>query len=193
MLRNLQRSVHSESSLYIPSSRSASLVQTLCLTTSPRDYDRFFIKPQRTSPRKTTIPPSSYPGIPVHVAFSSFRFIQTASFASLSSFNLQLCVLLGSSHRQGSLCLDFVPRDVVAQVEFDRHVLKPGLIFKGKGLEPRAFQLWVRGSHRPPHRVLDVHRLVLVTRGVAARVDECENANFETSFSQTLKPVFLTS
>jgi hypothetical protein len=26
--------------------------------------------------------------------------------------------------------------------------LKPGLMFKGKGLEPGAFQLWVRGSQR---------------------------------------------
>ncbi len=44
-------------------------------------------------------------------------------------------------------------RRVAAQVEFERHILKPGLMFKGKGLKPGAFQLWVRGSQRaPPHR-----------------------------------------
>jgi hypothetical protein len=32
---------------------------------------------------------------------------------------------------------------VAAQVAFERHVLKPGLIFKGKGLKPVAFKLWV--------------------------------------------------
>jgi hypothetical protein len=41
---------------------------------------------------------------------------------------------------------------VAAQVEFERHILKPGLMFKGKGLKPATFQLWVRGSPRaPPH------------------------------------------
>jgi hypothetical protein len=35
-------------------------------------------------------------------------------------------------------------RCVVAQVEFKTHILKPaGLIFKGKGLKPVAFKLWV--------------------------------------------------
>jgi hypothetical protein len=32
--------------------------------------------------------------------------------------------------------------DVVAQVEFERHILKPGLIFVGTGLKPVAFKLW---------------------------------------------------
>jgi hypothetical protein len=44
-------------------------------------------------------------------------------------------------------------RRVVAQVEFERHMLKPGLIFKGKGLKPVAFKLWVnRVQLAPPHR-----------------------------------------
>jgi hypothetical protein len=30
---------------------------------------------------------------------------------------------------------------VVAQVEFERHILKPELIFKGTGLQPVAFNL----------------------------------------------------
>jgi hypothetical protein len=40
---------------------------------------------------------------------------------------------------------------VAAQVEFERHILKPGFMFKGKGLTPGAFQLWVMGVnvHRP--------------------------------------------
>jgi hypothetical protein len=41
---------------------------------------------------------------------------------------------------------------VVAHVEFERHILKPGLIFKGKGLKPVAFKLWVNTEfnlHRP--------------------------------------------
>jgi hypothetical protein len=39
---------------------------------------------------------------------------------------------------------DALLRGVVAQVEFERHILKPGLIFKGKGLKPGAFRaLWV--------------------------------------------------
>jgi hypothetical protein len=46
-----------------------------------------------------------------------------------------------------------VRRDVVAQVGFERHILKPGLIFKGKGLKPGAFTLWVNRVQRaPPHR-----------------------------------------
>jgi hypothetical protein len=41
---------------------------------------------------------------------------------------------------------------VAAQVEFERHILKPGLIFKGKGLKPLAFKLWVSIVQRaPPH------------------------------------------
>jgi hypothetical protein len=39
--------------------------------------------------------------------------------------------------------LGFQQRSVVAQVEFEKHVLKPGLICKGKGLKPVAFKLWV--------------------------------------------------
>jgi hypothetical protein len=45
-----------------------------------------------------------------------------------------------------------VAHGVAAQVVFERHILKPGLMFKGKGLKPAAFQLWVRGRQRaPPH------------------------------------------
>ena len=44
-------------------------------------------------------------------------------------------------------------RRVVAQVEFERHILKPGLMFKGKGLKPVAFKLWVNIVQlAPPHR-----------------------------------------
>jgi hypothetical protein len=32
---------------------------------------------------------------------------------------------------------------VAAQVEFEKHILKPGLIFKGKGLKSVAFKLWL--------------------------------------------------
>jgi hypothetical protein len=47
-------------------------------------------------------------------------------------------------------------QDVVVQAEFvlKLHVLKPGLIFKGKGLKPVAFKLWVNGVQlAPPHQV----------------------------------------
>jgi hypothetical protein len=47
--------------------------------------------------------------------------------------------------------------DVAAQVAFDRHILKPGLMFEGKSLNPGAFQLWVRGSQRAPPRHLRLH------------------------------------
>jgi hypothetical protein len=42
-----------------------------------------------------------------------------------------------------------------AQVESERHILKPGLMFKGKGLKPVAFKLWVnnRVQRAPPHHV----------------------------------------
>jgi hypothetical protein len=33
--------------------------------------------------------------------------------------------------------------EVMAQVAFARHILKPGLIFKGKGLKPVGFKLWI--------------------------------------------------
>jgi hypothetical protein len=49
-------------------------------------------------------------------------------------------------------------RDVAAQVAFERHILKPGLLFKGKGLKPVAFKLWVnRVQLAPPHRDVAVH------------------------------------
>jgi hypothetical protein len=36
--------------------------------------------------------------------------------------------------------------------------LKPGLIFKGKGLKPVAFKLWVnRVQLAPPHRAASPH------------------------------------
>jgi hypothetical protein len=42
--------------------------------------------------------------------------------------------------------------DVAVQVASERHILKPGLIFKGKGLKPVAFKLWVnRVQLAPPH------------------------------------------
>jgi hypothetical protein len=51
-----------------------------------------------------------------------------------------------------------VHRDVAAQVEFERHTLKPGLIFKGiKGLKPVAFNLWFHIVQLAPlHRDEDV-------------------------------------
>jgi hypothetical protein len=60
----------------------------------------------------------------------------------------------------------------------ERHILKPGLMFKGKGLKPGAFQLRVRGSQRgePPHRLVPgarLHPVAQEQRGVhrALRVD----------------------
>jgi hypothetical protein len=44
---------------------------------------------------------------------------------------------------------------VAVQLAFERQILKPGLMFKGTGLKPGAFQLWLRGSRRvqpPPRR-----------------------------------------
>jgi hypothetical protein len=38
------------------------------------------------------------------------------------------------------------PLDVAAQVAFERHILKPGLVFKGEGLKPVAFKLWVNSA-----------------------------------------------
>jgi hypothetical protein len=43
-------------------------------------------------------------------------------------------------------------RDVAVQVECERHILKPGLMFEGKGLKPVACKLWVNRVQRaPPH------------------------------------------
>jgi hypothetical protein len=45
-------------------------------------------------------------------------------------------------------------RIVVAQVEFERHILKPGLLCKGEGLKAGDFKLWVnRVQLAPPHRM----------------------------------------
>jgi hypothetical protein len=56
-------------------------------------------------------------------------------------------------------------------------------MFKGKGLKPGAFQLWVRGSQRAPPRLEGHHDdLSLPHRAVAAQVDPLE--------SKSLKPVF---
>jgi hypothetical protein len=45
-------------------------------------------------------------------------------------------------------------RVVVVQVEFERHILKPGGLINGKGLKPVAFKLRVnRVQLAPPHRV----------------------------------------
>jgi hypothetical protein len=38
----------------------------------------------------------------------------------------------------------------VARVGFERHILKPGLIFKGKGLKAVAFELWVNRVQLAP-------------------------------------------
>jgi hypothetical protein len=50
----------------------------------------------------------------------------------------------------------FKSRFVVAQVEFERHVLKSGLIFKGKGLKPAA--LLSRYGSECRATECDVHR-----------------------------------
>jgi hypothetical protein len=44
---------------------------------------------------------------------------------------------------------------VVVQVQFERHTLKPGLIFKGQGLKPVAVKLWVNWIQfaAPPQQV----------------------------------------
>jgi hypothetical protein len=58
--------------------------------------------------------------------------------------------LVHGVHRLADLVDDVL--GVVAQVAFERHVLKPGLMLKGKGLKPAIFQLWFRESQRaPPH------------------------------------------
>jgi hypothetical protein len=80
--------------------------------------------------------------------------------------------------------------------------LKPGLIFKGNGLKPVAFKLWVNRVQLAPPRLgaavvvdQDLHVLgdgaqplddvsdVLRALDVAAQVDQFEKANFETDFS----------
>jgi hypothetical protein len=76
----------------------------------------------------------------------------------------------------------------VAQVAFERQTLRPGLVFKGKGLpKPVAFKLRVsRVPLAPPHRVQEaVRKLVVERRGVevrvvAVQVDPFESKGFET-------------
>jgi hypothetical protein len=65
-------------------------------------------------------------------------------------------------------------RGVEAQVACERHVLKPGLMFKGKGLKPVAFKLMGQQSSTvqlaPPHRGEHrVRRVVAV--GVVAQLE----------------------
>jgi hypothetical protein len=71
-----------------------------------------------------------------------------------SSFNYrQFCVTTRSNYAKLSKTARARPsasRAVAVQVEFERHILKPGLVFKGKSLKPGAFQLWVRGGQRAP-------------------------------------------
>jgi hypothetical protein len=53
--------------------------------------------------------------------------------------------------------------DVAVQVEiFERHVLKPGLLFKGKGLKPVAFKL--RGQHSSTDTVQTAYTLCRLRR-----------------------------
>jgi hypothetical protein len=72
-------------------------------------------------------------------------------------------------------------RGVAAQVSFERRIFIPGLMFKGKGLKPGAFQIWVRGSQRaPPHRGTGVQqpRVALrqdVSRGIGGTSCICLN------------------
>jgi hypothetical protein len=48
-----------------------------------------------------------------------------------------------------------VHRVVAVQVAFERRILTPGFLCKGKGLKPVAFKLWVNRVQRaPPRRVL---------------------------------------
>ena len=61
-------------------------------------------------------------------------------------------------------------RAVAAQVEFERHDLKPALTFKGKGLQPVAFKLWVKQSFQlaPPHQYdVSMSSMMYKPRGVA--------------------------
>jgi hypothetical protein len=59
--------------------------------------------------------------------------------------------------------------DVAAQHAFERHVLKPGLMFTGTGLKPVAFKLWVNRLQRAPPRHDGVLLLVLLPRGEPRR------------------------
>jgi hypothetical protein len=71
---------------------------------------------------------------------------QALSRYGSTGFNLYSPTKLGLRRRKVEV------HGVVAQVEFERHVLKPGLIFKGEGLKPVAFKLWVNRVQRaPPH------------------------------------------
>jgi hypothetical protein len=70
----------------------------------------------------------------------------------------------------------------VARVEFERHVLKPGLIFKGKGSKPVAFKLWVnRVKVVKPHLVVaDINFVTPTAAAVATRVVAAQAAPFES-------------
>jgi hypothetical protein len=46
---------------------------------------------------------------------------------------------------------------VAAQVAFERHTFKPGLICKGKGLTPVAFKLWVNSVQLVQPRHAHIH------------------------------------
>jgi hypothetical protein len=85
----------------------------------------------------------------------------------------------------------------VAQVEFVRHILKPGLLFKGEDLKPPvAFGRY--GStefevHRGPHRAAVAAAQRLRDLGVLAAVALAEPrvVALQVAFErQTLKPVF---
>ena len=82
--------------------------------------------------------------------------------ASANSTSTSLIAVSASSQslvylaNLSAACLAFLDPAVVAQVEFERHVLKPGLIFmifKGTYLKSVAFKLWVRIQLAPPHPV----------------------------------------
>jgi hypothetical protein len=112
-----------------------------------------------------------------------FRKPARAAFSQLGRGGfLSLIFSRSQAHARGGFKLHLLlaHRAVAVQVEFERHILKPGLVFKGKGLKAGAFQLWVRGSQRaPPHRALVAALVPLVVAVQVAFVK-----------SKTLKPVF---
>jgi hypothetical protein len=97
------------------------------------------------------------------------------------------------SQQHGVMLLLAGPRGahgVAVQVAFERHILKPGLMFKGTGLKSVSFKLWVKRVQRaPPHhgrrsrsRSGSGRRNDLVVREVRVRVAAVQVDPFESKF-----------